>query len=640
LEIGDTLDRTRDQTIFANIVSPLELVGILSGNVRLGIVSYEYLDSQERYRDLARDGVLVIAHPGRKEAVDDFLRQTTRGSHTMTFTYQLLREKVTRDQAVLYTVGIPLVLLVTIAIALVVGAINQLAFMRRLPEFGTLHAVGHSKGWLARRLTLETAGLALAGWVLGVLLACGVMAILSAAVYAPKGLAYNPLQVTELMFVAPMPLAVIGSTLFTAVRALGHMDAVAIVERGELSLEGERPGRAGGGRAGSLSQPLAPTTFYRRHMRQAAVLIGAMTLMIVSTALFVFVAQVFDDARQPMLTHLSQMSLVSPSALPLEAPVTEQVRAHPAVERAIPAYVFSPLGISIPPVTPNYPGEAYGVTAEDMAYLVELLRLKLAEGNLPRPGTNGIVIPWTFARNRNIQVGDVIGNRAHPIFPDAPTLPSELVVSGIFAPAKAYAEEIWLSFISLEFVEKNRGTWKADLSLIVVPRAGQKASLDTWLENHIAGESHLVFTYGNQTALFQEQARTLLFILSLMESIIALVAALTLVGLNYIFVAQRRAEFGVLNALGFARIQLVWRIVRETVFTTGAAWLAAMLGCAAILLYLQHGVYDPAGLQLNFFNPTPWLFTLPVPAAVFAVSAGAVGWALARLDPVAVIERR
>jgi len=297
------------------------------------------------------------------------------------------------------------------------------------------------------------------------------------------------------------------------------------------------------------------------------------------------------------------------------------------------------MGISIPP-QPNYPVEGYGVTAEDMAYLVELYHLELAEGHLPRPNTNEIVIPWTFAQNRDIQVGDVIGDRAHPIHPDAPTLPSELVVSGIFAPTENLAAEPWFSFMSLEFVEKYPDSWKADPSLIVVPRAGQKAALDAWLESQIAGERHLVFTYGNQQALFQKQGRMLLIGMGLMESVVAIVAALALAGLDYIFVTQRQTEFGVLNALGFGRLQLVGRIVRETLFTTGAAWLAAMLGCALILLYLQFGVYTPAGLKLNFFNPIPWLYTLPVPVAVLAVSAVTIARMLSRLDPVAIIERR
>jgi hypothetical protein len=62
--------------------------------------------------------------------------------------------------------------------------------------------------------------------------------------------------------------------------------------------------------------------------------------------------------------------------------------------------------------------------------------------------------------------------------------------------------------------------------------------------------------------------------------------------------------------------------------------------CAIILVWLQVGVYIPLGLKINYFDPTPWFYTLPVPIAVFVASTGAIGWALTRLDPVAVIERR
>jgi hypothetical protein len=39
-------------------------------------------------------------------------------------------------------------------------------------------------------------------------------------------------------------------------------------------------------------------------------------------------------------------------------------------------------------------------------------------------------------------------------------------------------------------------------------------------------------------------------------------------------------------------------------------------------------------------SPAPWLFTLPLPLAVVAVSGGLVSRMLRKLDPVAVIERR
>jgi len=59
----------------------------------------------------------------------------------------------------------------------------------------------------------------------------GIMALLNAAFYAPRGFCLQPLPATALPFVIPIPLAVIGFTLLTAVRALRRMDAVAIVER-------------------------------------------------------------------------------------------------------------------------------------------------------------------------------------------------------------------------------------------------------------------------------------------------------------------------------------------------------------------------------------------------------------------------
>jgi ABC-type lipoprotein release transport system permease subunit len=637
LEIGDRFDWTDNEFFYAGIVSPLEVVGILSGDVRLGIVSYEYLENHERYRDLATYGVLIIAHPGREVAVDSFLQMTIHNEHTDIQTYQLLMEEVTKTQVLLCVMFVPIVLLVTAGITLVVGAINRLAFMQRLPEFGTLHAVGRSKAWLARRLTLETTGLALAGWALGILMSLGGMASLNNAIYIPKGFAFNPLQLTALLFVAPMPLAVIGLTLLTAMRALGRMDSVAIVERGQLSLEKEQSGHTLRGLSASPPRPLASTTFYQRHVRQAVALIGTMALMIVGTALLVFILQASTNVmQQPPLTPLKPVSRISQKGLPLETTVIAQIRSHPAADRTIPVYVFSPLDISIPPMLTNYPVEAYGVMVDDMTYLMELYGLELAEGHLPRPHTNELVIPWVVAQNRNIKVGDVIGDRAHPIYPDAPKVPSELVVSGIFAPD----EDSWLSFSSLEFINAYQDHWTSDTSLLVVPKAGQRATLDSWLESQLAGERRTVLTYGNQQSWWQDAANTLLFTISLMESIIALVAALALVGLNYLFVAQRQAEFGVLNALGFGRLQLVARIVSETLFTTGAAWLAGVLGCILIVLYMQHGLYEPVGLRLDFFNPTPWLFTLPVPAAVLAVSAATISRTLSRLDPVAIIERR
>jgi hypothetical protein len=107
-----------------------------------------------------------------------------------------------------------------------------------------------------------------------------------------------------------------------------------------------------------------------------------------------------------------------------------------------------------------------------MAYLVDLYDLKLAEGRLPRPNTNEIVLAWATAKNRDLKVGDVIGNRDHPIYAGAPTLPSDLVVSGIFAQARIRRGNL-VELMSQEFINHYRNDWKTDLSLPWFPRPGK-----------------------------------------------------------------------------------------------------------------------------------------------------------------------
>jgi hypothetical protein len=78
----------------------------------------------------------------------------------------------------------------------------------------------------------------------------------------------------------------------------------------------------------------------------------------------------------------------------------------------------------------------------------------------------------------------------------------------------------------------------------------------------------------------------------------------------------------------------------EAVTVIALAWLLGAVVCLAGLVYMRTILYGPYGLDLDLLNPAPWLFTLPMPLAVTAVSAGLVVWMLSRLDPVTIIERR
>jgi ABC-type lipoprotein release transport system permease subunit len=318
--------------------------------------------------------------------------------------------------------------------------------------------------------------------------------------------------------------------------------------------------------------------------------------------------------------------------------VIAQIRTHPAVERVIPSGDFGWLEAVVPPF--GYADvRTYAVSAEDMAYLVELYDLKLKEGHLPRPRTNEVIISEATAQNRNLKVGDIIGDPDHPAYPGAEAMSFELVISGIFARPTASEDENWLAFMSLEFLTGLRG-FSNELALLVISKAGEKAVLEDWLESEIADHQVGVTTYRSVATRAKEETQTLLLTTALIETVVIIAATSALAILNYIFVIQRGPEFGVLHALGHSRLYLVWRTMRETIFVIGIAWGLSLMLCLAELLYLQFALFDPRGLRLNFFNPLPWLFTVPIPVTVLIVTIGTIVWRSFKLDPVAIIEGR
>lgn len=271
--------------------------------------------------------------------------------------------------------------------------------------------------------------------------------------------------------------------------------------------------------------------------------------------------------------------------------------------------------------------------------LMDLFGMHLVEGRLPRARTNEIVISEAVALNRGLSVGDMVGrpvqqrDRVDPLITD--DIPTEMIVTGLLSP-----DDLWLGFASFEYLQSHELTSSRPVHLLVLPAQGHKRELDTWLEESVAPAVTDVYTYGLQRRESQQTRRTMLLLFAAVESIIAIVAAISLAALNYIFFAQRREEFGILQAIGRSRMWLLLRTVRESASIVAVAWLIGAAVCVVSLLYAQANVYSPRGLSLDLSNLAPWLFTLPIPLTVVAVTAGTIARMLSKLDLVSIIERR
>jgi ABC-type lipoprotein release transport system permease subunit len=292
------------------------------------------------------------------------------------------------------------------------------------------------------------------------------------------------------------------------------------------------------------------------------------------------------------------------------------------------------------------PLPVYAVREEDMQTLLDLYGLHVGEGQMVRPRSGQIVLTRALARNRGLNVGDMVGRPVNKM----DSMPTALTVVGLLdsatpglAERKGYhvpTAPRWVAFASYEFVEDHEQYSAAPMHTLVIPAEGHAAEVEAWLETSIASPRVAVETFGTRYRYVQEFLRLAMPLLAIMESIVAVVAAVALAILNYIFVTQRQDEFGILYAVGHSRAKLIIRTLRESAGVTGAAWLIGAACCLALVLGTQTIVYAPKGMSLDPANIIPWLFTLPIPMAVLAASAGTIAWTLSRLDPVSIIERR
>jgi predicted lysophospholipase L1 biosynthesis ABC-type transport system permease subunit len=241
--------------------------------------------------------------------------------------------------------------------------------------------------------------------------------------------------------------------------------------------------------------------------------------------------------------------------------------------------------------------------------------------------------------NRRLHVGDKVGR---PVFEGDYRIPTELEVVGILRGSAhdARDHDLWAGFASFEYLSSHELYSSQPVSLLLLPVAGRKAELDAWLKQSVASERTAVHTYDARLRQHRQNTQDMLRAFALVESAVAIIAAVALAVLSYTFYVQRREEFGTLHALGHRRLWLVLRTARETVSVVGVAWLIGAGVCIAGLVYMRASVFAPQGLTLDPLNPAPWLFTLPIPLVVVAVGAGLVAWMLSRLDPVSIIESR
>jgi ABC-type antimicrobial peptide transport system permease subunit len=120
-----------------------------------------------------------------------------------------------------------LVVVITVMMAMLMNIYQS----QRLQEFGLLQALGYTKGALLARALAESALVVLAGWLLGVVCAFGLLTLVRAILMEPRAFMLDPWDKTAYLYTAPVPVSIFLAAALTVMARFRRFDPVGVVER-------------------------------------------------------------------------------------------------------------------------------------------------------------------------------------------------------------------------------------------------------------------------------------------------------------------------------------------------------------------------------------------------------------------------
>ncbi len=230
LKIGDKIGTKIDNNDMLpgehEVVGKLRENGLLMG----GLGNLENLESRNTDLDYT---FYIKPKFGAKEALDLEVKQIEKDFPGVEIRTEYT-EKIYADLqlSIVRTLVWALDVIVMFVICVSVALLNVIYFMQRSREFGVLSALGYTKNFLLRKTFLESLGLTIIAWIVGVVIAEGVYRLLNIILFHPKGIeGLTVLEPGTFVFSLPVPITITLFSLITVYWHFSRLDAIAIIEK-------------------------------------------------------------------------------------------------------------------------------------------------------------------------------------------------------------------------------------------------------------------------------------------------------------------------------------------------------------------------------------------------------------------------
>lgn len=378
-----------------------------------------------------------------------------------------------------------------------------------------------------------------------------------------------------------------------------------------------------------LAKPLVATTFLLRNARKTTPLVAVIVLAVMLISGIVSMINSIPLSIRTIYSYSKQMLGVTPRGDPSQTPkIRQRIESEAPVplDRVITCRASS---AQVRSIVGKWPFIVIGLEQADMQYYLDRMNARSIEGRLPAAGAAEALISSPVARNLGLKIGDVL------IGPDKDEAysPKAVKVVGI-----AKTEE-WVMLAPIEYHRANHFP-PIDLLMVFAKNLSDQQVLDSWALKAFKGERAQVFAYQELDKNTEEMFSILYKILNVVIGTLVLVITLMMAMLMNIYQSQRLQEYGLLQALGYTKKQLLRRAMAESVVVVIGGWVIGLFVAYGLLNVVKAQLMDPQAFALDTLDRVAFLYTVPVPIAIL-LAAGLTVWGRFRkFDPVGVVERR
>lgn len=375
--------------------------------------------------------------------------------------------------------------------------------------------------------------------------------------------------------------------------------------------------------------PLSPLSYLRRNAGKTLPLVAVIILAVLLVSAIISIINSIPLSIRTIYQYSNRMLGVGPRGDPTQTPViAETIRTESPVklDRLM---MCRAAGGQVKSIVGKWPFAVIGLKPTDLDYYLDRMSVTELKGRRPAKAMPEAIVSEPVARNLNLKLGSVL------LSPDETETysPKHVKVVGI-----ADTDQ-WLMLVDFDYLDKYHFP-PVDIVLAFAKTTAEQTKLDHWASEKFKGRRAQVFAYFHVEKSTNEMFVTLYKILNVVIFTLVLVITFMMGMLINIYQSQRLVEFGLLQALGYTKRQLLKRVIAETLAIILIGWTAGVALAYLGLITVKRILMDPSAFALNPLDPRAYLYTLSVPVAILGAALFTVVRRFRTFDPVGVVERR